>query len=171
MSMERQPNLRPVGADDGQHTPGRGLGGTIKVIATPRETGVRVAVVEEVTPPRQGPPMHMHMREDEIFYVVEGRMRFWRGEEIFDAGPGAVVLLPRRLPHTFKNLGDEPSRVLFTINPDGLEGFFEEVERRGWKRSTDLQKIEELAKQYGVTYMVDPPPIDPTSGRSSGSMR
>jgi oxalate decarboxylase/phosphoglucose isomerase-like protein (cupin superfamily) len=116
--MERPPNLTPVSADV-QDAPGKGLGGTIKVIATPHETGVRVAVVEEVTPPHQGPPMHMHTHEDEIFYVVEGRMRFWRGKEAIRRTLMARRVVPLRQE-------DNAVRVepLVFQHIDATDGFF-----------------------------------------------
>ena len=59
------------------------------------------AVVEEIVPPGVGAPLHRHSREDEIFYVIEGTFRIWRGDDVLDVGPGDVALLPRDQVHTF----------------------------------------------------------------------
>lgn len=65
---EFQPILTPAG---GGHTFGM-LGTTMRLIATAAATAGRFAVIEQVTPPGWGPPRHMHSREDEIFYILEG---------------------------------------------------------------------------------------------------
>ena len=81
-------------------------------------------------------------------------MQFWRGDMTCIAGPGTVVMLPRRVPHTFRNIGDTPSRILFTIVPDGLEKFFE------WRdRDHPTQaEIEKVAREvYGLDYLGPPP--------------
>lgn len=122
--------------------------------ATPGDTGVRMAVIEQVTAPGTGPPWHLHTREDEVFYVIAGKVQFWRGAETFVRETGAVVVLPKGIPHTFKNVGQTPSRVLFTLLPDGLEKFFE------IRNKLDLTpaEIDALAKHFGLTYLGPAPP-------------
>jgi quercetin dioxygenase-like cupin family protein len=122
--------------------------------ATPGDTGVRMAVIEQVTEPGMGPPWHVHSREDEVFYVVEGKVMFWRGAETFVKDAGAVVVLPRGIPHTFKNVGTTRSRVLFTLLPDGLEKYFEIRN----KFNLTPAEIDALAKQFGLTYLGPAPP-------------
>ena len=128
--------------------------GIFIIKATPAETGLRASVVEQVTQPGLGPPYHVHTREDEIFYVIDGQMRFWRGDETFVAGPGTVVMLPRRVPHTFRNAGDTSSRIIFNIVPDGLEKFFE------WRdeENPSPEEIEKVAREkFGLFYLGPPP--------------
>jgi len=128
--------------------------GSFIIKATPAETGLRAAVIEQATMPGLGPPYHVHTREDEIFYVINGQVQFWRGGETFVAGPGSVVMLPRRVPHTFRNVGDGPSTVMFSVTPDGLEKFFE------WRNEDhpSQPEIEKVAREkYGLDYLGPPP--------------
>src|ERR687893_1211221 len=82
---------------------------------------------EEVTPPQGGPPPHLHTHEDETFYVVEGELEFVVGESTISAGAGSVVHGPKGTPHSFRNVGSAPSRMVVIITPAGLERFFEEA--------------------------------------------
>ena len=79
------------------------------------------ALAEEVTP-QGGPPPHMHTREDETFYVVEGKLEFVVGERTFSASAGSVVHGPRGLMHSFRNVGTTPSRMAVIITPAGGTG-------------------------------------------------
>lgn len=70
------------------------------------ETGNVLSVWESVVPREAGPPLHVHEREDEMFYVLEGKFQIWCGAESFVGGPGTTVVLPRGVAHTYKNIGD-----------------------------------------------------------------
>ena len=68
--------------------------------------------------------MHLHRNEDEILHVLEGDFRFWCGDWVRNAGAGATVVLPRGVPHAFRNVGAAPGRMLEVAAPGGFEGFF-----------------------------------------------
>ncbi len=72
-----------------------------------------------------GPPLHVHRREDEAVYVLEGEIRIRQGEDEFVAGPGAWVWGPRGIPHTFK-VESESARALVIVTPGGFERMFED---------------------------------------------
>jgi quercetin dioxygenase-like cupin family protein len=84
-------------------------------------------VIENEIAPGQGPPRHLHEREDELFYVLEGHMRVDADGEILDAPAGATVFIPRGTPHVFQNVGQTPVRLLVVFAPAGMERFFEGV--------------------------------------------
>lgn len=77
--------------------------GAIEVIvkADARATAGALTVFEEV-PPVADTPLHVHSREDELFYVLEGDHVVVRGEEELRVGPGAVVFLPKGIPHAHR---------------------------------------------------------------------
>jgi quercetin dioxygenase-like cupin family protein len=132
--------------------------GEVVVLRAHSGSGAQRATVVEITSqPGGGPPLHVHDREDEIFYIVEGSLRIWRGNETLDVGPGGIALMPRGVPHTYKNISNAPARAIVTITPDGLEGFFEEVSRRKLSVPKDVPAIDALAEQYGMK-MLGPPP-------------
>ena len=125
------------------------FGETVIIRRDPARQPMDAAVVEEIVPPGVGAPLHRHSREDEIFYVIEGTFRIWRGEEVLDAGPGGVVLLPRDQVHTFKNIGAATGRLLTVIVPAGFERFFEAIVERGLAEGNDDQIIA-LAAEFGL---------------------
>ncbi|WP_433305988.1 quercetin 2,3-dioxygenase [Actinoplanes sp. CA-030573] len=99
------------------------LGSLVTVKASGAETGGRLTVVEFVNPPGFAPPLHRHLDEDEMFYVLSGSARFHCDGEVFEAGPGDFVLLPARLPHSFAVDAGEPLRTLQITTPSGFEDF------------------------------------------------
>ena len=94
---------------------------------TGADTAGRLAVIETVTSPQNGPPPHTHTHEDETFYVLEGRFAFMIGEQNFEAGPNTLVRAPRGIAHAYKNISALPARKLLLISPAGFENFFREV--------------------------------------------
>jgi mannose-6-phosphate isomerase-like protein (cupin superfamily) len=95
---------------------------TIK--ATAESTDGAYGLIEAVAPAGVGPPLHIHHREDEAFWVLEGRLTARCGEETFTAGPGSFTFLARDVPHAFVVEGDAPARILSMCSPGGLERYF-----------------------------------------------
>ena len=123
------------------------------VVAESSRTGGLVTLGVANMPPRTGgPELHVHSREDEGSYVIEGELTVVVGDERFIAGPGTFVWLPRDIPHTFANLGDEAVRVVGLIVPGGLEGMF--VEQTEYFHSLegppDPDTIAAIGDRYGV---------------------
>ena len=88
-------------------------------------TGGALGLVEARFPADFGPPLHVHHREDEALYVLDGQLRCRSGDQEFTAGPGELVFGPRELPHTFK-AGPGGARALVLMLPAGLEQMFQE---------------------------------------------
>ena len=101
-------------------------GGPTTITADTGRTGGAFTFLENVIGPRQGPPRHVHRREDEMWYVLDGNFRFIADDRVFDAPEGAFVFVPRGTAHCFQNLEDRPSRILVMFTPSGMERFFEE---------------------------------------------
>jgi quercetin dioxygenase-like cupin family protein len=122
------------------------------------KTGEAMTVVESTVAPGSGPPRHIHSREDEMFYVVSGRFKLAHKEHEMEVGPGEVIFLPRHEAHTYKNISNEPAKLLVTITPAGFEGFFREVSKRKLSPSKDMQEINAVAEQYGLKFVGPPLP-------------
>lgn len=102
----------------------------------------------------------MHANEDEAFYVVAGVMTYRIGDQLVEAGPETVVWLPRGVPHTFANRGDEEAWAVAVITPAGIEAMFEE-QAAALARSDgppDRGSLIELRARFGVTDLG--PPLD-----------
>jgi mannose-6-phosphate isomerase-like protein (cupin superfamily) len=83
-----------------------------------------LAIIEAPIEPRTlAGPLHTHSNEDALWYVVEGEFGAQVGDSVFHEGPGAIVLAPRGIPHTYWNPGDTPARYLEMAWPSGLEHF------------------------------------------------
>lgn len=117
------------------------------------DTGGQYAVIMNTTPPGGGPPMHVHSHEDEFFYVMEGTYEFLHGEESVTLSEGGVVHLPRGIPHTFKNVGDTPGRLLNTITPGGFENFFREIDALPKDQPLDREAVGAIAAKYGLRFL------------------
>lgn len=129
------------------------------------ETGGAFALVEALVLPGGGPPPHVHRREDEAFYVLEGELAFHVDGRDIAAGAGAWVTLARGSLHHFKNVSDRPARMLIVVTPAGLERFFLEVGREAGdgdgesmpSTPADIEKLLAIAPQYGIEIRVPEP--------------
>jgi mannose-6-phosphate isomerase-like protein (cupin superfamily) len=131
-------------------------------------TDGRFALLEHEIPPRAlAAPMHLHEREDEYSFVLEGRVGVQVGDEVGEAGPGELVFKPRGVPHAFWNPGDRPARLLELISPGGFENYFEEMAlllsadgppdfealaevQARYRLSMDRESIGPLSEQHGL---------------------
>jgi mannose-6-phosphate isomerase-like protein (cupin superfamily) len=66
-----------------------------------------------------GPALHTHVRDDEVWYVLQGRLRFKAGDEMFWVPAGDLASGPRGTPHTFQNVDETPARLLVITAPAG----------------------------------------------------
>jgi quercetin dioxygenase-like cupin family protein len=100
------------------------VGDTMTFKATGESTGGGLTLVENLTAPGGGPPPHIHTREDEFFYVLDGSFEIRIGHEVHRVGPGGFAFVPRGTVHNFRNAGERPARILVGFTPGGIEGFF-----------------------------------------------
>jgi quercetin dioxygenase-like cupin family protein len=98
-------------------------GSLMQIKARAADTGGSLGLVEGQFYRGFGPPLHVHSREDEAFYILEGEIRFRQGEEDFTAGTGDWVWGPRGVPHAFKVVS-ETARALVLVTPGGFEEMF-----------------------------------------------
>ncbi len=113
-----------VGPGEGDTVRGP-AGGPTTFKARAETTAGTVTALENVVAPGQGSVLHLHIREDEMFYVLEGLLHFRAGESSFDAPTGSFVFVPRGTSHQLLNIGEDPARLLVLFTPAGMERFFE----------------------------------------------
>src|SRR6516162_1935347 len=145
------PGFVPAFIDAGEGITFKMLGTTMRLIATAAETAGRYAVLEQVTPPGWGPPRHIHSREDEIFYILEGSYELHVGDERRTVSAGASAILPRGIPHGFRNVASSDSRLLCVIAPGGLEEYFLAVAK--CSAPPNPAQLVELARPFGLTLL------------------
>jgi quercetin dioxygenase-like cupin family protein len=100
-------------------------GGPLTFKLRAEQSNGSLTVVENIIAPNDGPPLHVHEREDESWYVLEGELRFRLDDAIRDAPAGSFVFVPRGVAHCFQNVGDKPARILVMFTPSGMEAFFD----------------------------------------------
>ena len=149
--------VKIVGPNDGAE----GFLGSIGVlfVIDEAEAGERFSLVEHPMSPRAlAAPLHLHTREDEYSFILEGRMGALLGDEVVEAGPGDLVFKPRNQWHTFWNAGDEPCRILEIIAPAGFENFFRELSDMGGAINADPDELTALGERYGQYFKVESVP-------------
>ncbi len=123
-------------------------------------TGGAYALFEVATQPGTGPPPHIHHREDESFYVLEGEFEFLNGWETLRVGAGSLIYVPKGTLHAHRVVGEGVGRMLVSQTPGGLyERFFEEVGKKAvdddsgalvFEGQPAMKRIAEVAATYGI---------------------
>ena len=129
------------------------------------QTTPSLAVLEIESAEGHGPPPHIHEREDESFYVLDGELDVQVGNEQFHAERGGFVHVPKGVLHTYKAIGSGKARHLVLVAPGGLEQLFREIGTPAGEKSVDpadpsvvIPKLLSLAPNYHV--IIPPPPPD-----------
>jgi mannose-6-phosphate isomerase-like protein (cupin superfamily) len=125
---------------------------TILVRATAQKTGGTFSLFEEV-PPLVDTPMHVHAKDDELFYILEGEHVIQVGERQFAVGPGGVVFAPRDVPHSHRRVASGAGRLLVMTTPGGLDGFFRELAAADRAGTLGPEAYAEASDKYGITWL------------------
>ena len=152
--MTHQPTLRTT-------TEGRTIavvGDVYRFLATGEDTNGKYAFWEAIVPPGGGPPPHVHSREEEGFYILEGEITFQIGDERVVATAGMFANMPIGMPHSFKNESNLPAKMLISVAPAGLEQMFFEVGVPAEQGATtappptkaEIEKLMAIAPKYGI---------------------
>jgi len=128
--------------------------GEMRVKVGAAQSGDEITVIENLKiPAGAGPGLHIHEKENELYYVLDGEFEFVCGDDRVCGGPGTFVFAPRGLPHRFKNIGSAPGRMLVSFTPGGIEGFFTELSAQ---TALNPQILGEIAGRYGITLVAPP---------------
>jgi mannose-6-phosphate isomerase-like protein (cupin superfamily) len=134
------------------------VGDVYRFLATGEDTNGTYALWEAIVPPGGGPPPHVHSREEEGFFVLEGEITFTIGEKRLVASAGMFANMPVGMPHSFKNESSKPAKMLISVAPAGLEQMFFEFGVRLPEGSTtalpptkeEIEKLLAIAPKYGI---------------------
>ena len=125
---------------------------TIVVRASAGDTGGAFTLLEEV-PPLVDTPTHVHEREDELFYVLEGEHVFTVDGVEHRAGPGGLVFAPRGVPHAQRRVVPAEGRLLVLTAPAGLDGFFRELAAAELAGTLGPDAYATASARYGLTWL------------------
>ncbi len=148
---------------EGEHLWFLGVLATVK--ASTETTGGAVAVIEHLAPRGSGSPLHVHSREDEWFYVIEGELTLWVDGRTIVAPAGSFVFGPKGIPHTF-TVSSEEARFLLVTEPAGFEQFMRAVGEPAARieippaatEPPDVAALTAAAAEYGIE-IIGPPGI------------
>jgi quercetin dioxygenase-like cupin family protein len=115
---------RPILRRPGEGRTVAALGDVYRFLASGEDTSGKYALFEAFVSPGGGPPPHVHGLEEEGFYVLEGEVTFTADGERLAARAGTFANMPVGTPHSFKNEGRRPAKVLISVAPAGLEQMF-----------------------------------------------
>lgn len=141
-------NVVASGQDRFGETHSRGYS-SILFKVMPRETGSGLFIIEHANLVKGGPPLHLHLNQEEWLYVMEGEVLFQIGDSRKQLRSGDSVLGPRLVPHTFSSVGEKPGRLLIAFTPAGkMEQFFRDTaipnppkQDAGFHRKYDLELV------------------------------
>lgn len=129
------------------------LGARARILTDGDRTGGRLGVVDMIEVPAGSmPPLHVHHREDEGFYVVSGEVTLYLPGQEVHCRPGDFALAPRGVPHAYR-AGDVPARWLVTSTPSGFERFVAAV---GAAEAVDPAALGALAADHGIEILGPP---------------
>lgn len=120
------------------------------------QTGGRMTMWLDETPPDGGPPPHYHTDEDETFRVLEGRVAFLLQPQWREVQAGTTVFAPRGEVHAFRNVGPQNSRMLIFTMPSGFEIFYSRCAKE-WDRpgGPDMDRISKIAAEHGIHFVTE----------------
>lgn len=158
--------LAPYFAQAGDHQHLQWMGtGRLRVLLDAATTGGQLTMIEERLGQGDITPWHVHDADDEVFFVMEGSIRVWTGDQESprDIAAGGIAFLPRGIPHAFK-VTSERAWVLMACTPGGIETMFREA---GWDLRNPVPEgwevaiphLAQVSARLGVR-LLGPPPAD-----------
>jgi len=155
------------------HEPGEGealwwIGMLATIKATAEQTGGRYTLVEVLAPEGFASPLHVHHFEDEGFWILEGEMTFYVGDQTVKARPGSFLFGPKEVPHAF-TVDSGPARLLFVLSPAGFEDLVREMgepareltippQPQAPPDEAEMQRMAAIAARHG-NEILGPPPV------------
>ncbi|HYF15343.1 MAG TPA: cupin domain-containing protein [Phycisphaerales bacterium] len=139
------------------------VGDRVRILADGSASAGACAIFETTTGIGNGPPLHVHTREDEYFYVIDGTAKFSVDGRTVTCTNGAFVAAPRGSKHTFVNAGERPLRMLVMVTPCGLEAPFR-ANAELFRTTPDASpaQIAAIFAEHGLEFVG--PPLSPTVG-------
>jgi len=163
---EGNPQLTAFGR--GRHSLDRSVwysGWLMTFLATAEETRGQFALLEAVARKGNVPPPHIHRREDETFYILEGEMTASVSGQTIKGTPGTAIFLPRDVVHSFE-IESEQMRMLVLLTPAGGEGYFKECSEPAPAMTLpppsevsygEIEKLLAVGVKYGIEFALPKP--------------
>lgn len=157
-----------VARDQGEGPATWALGALFEHLATGPETGGAFSFTKVTQPSGTATPLHLHTREAEAFYLLDGTMTYQAGEQTYKLSPGSFIYLPTGVPHAFRITGETPASFLAIAAPGGLMDLYDGTGRPAAARrlpspdeadlGADIQRWLAASAEYGLQVLGPPLP-------------
>jgi len=117
-----------------------------------KDTNGLFTILENDNMPGVGIPMHVHENEDEIFKILEGEMEFVTEGKTSILKEGDIIFLPRKVPHSFKVVGNKNAKAMVTVIPSGIEEMFEQLGQLP-AGPPDFEKVTKICGDFGIKFL------------------
>jgi quercetin dioxygenase-like cupin family protein len=132
------------------------FGALAEIKVTAEQTGGLLSMIEITEPPNMVGPLHVHHREDEGFWILDGDVTFHVGDVTIEARAGDFAWGPRDVPHRY-TVGPDGCRMLFILTPAGFEGLVRDMSEPAAERTIppasdeapDMERVARVAQAYG----------------------
>jgi len=164
MTQHGEMALAPVKVPQGEGEARWWFGALAEIKATAADTGGLMSIVEVTEPPGSEAPLHVHHRDDEGFWVLEGEVTFQVGDTTIEAAAGDYVFGPRDIPHRF-TVGERGCRMLFILVPGGIEDVIRATSEPAAARTLppgpahepsaeEIEQIKAIVKEHGYELLI-----------------
>lgn len=125
---------------------------TVVIRVSSEDSGGALMLMEEV-PPMSDTPLHVHSREDELFYILEGEHIITLGEQQHQLGPGEAIFAPRGIPHAQRRVEPGVGRELVAFVPGGFEQFFRDLAEADRDGTLGPDAYAAASERAGITWL------------------
>jgi mannose-6-phosphate isomerase-like protein (cupin superfamily) len=124
------------------------------------ETGGAFCLFENRSAGQSKTPVHVHAKEDESIYMLQGEMQAVVAGETQTLRAGETLFLPRGIPHQLMNVSGQPMHYILICTPSGFDGFVAEAGRERMPGeevqppvAEDISRMQEAAPRFGITLL------------------
>ena len=129
-----------------------------KIVASSEDTENKYAMMDVTILPKNGVKPHIHTREDEALYIIEGQFDLQYGDQTISATNGFHLFMKRGIFHSFKNVGNNEGKLLIIFIPGGCEKLYEELgipvtDIKAFSKPytfPNFVKVFQLLRKYGI---------------------
>ena len=124
----------------------------MKILLTTEATGGATSVIMGWHKPGEGPPDHVHFKQEEIFFILEGTYELTVDGQTTTAGAGTIVFIPRNVVHRFTNVGDTTARMLDWSLPGGQDHYFKAISDLAAGDDFTGEKVVAISQQFDTNF-------------------
>jgi quercetin dioxygenase-like cupin family protein len=139
VKSDQAPAIKPFGLD-------------MRVLLTTEATDGAISVILVSHEPGEGPPGHLHFKQEEMFFVIAGTYELTVGGQTSTIGPGTIVFIPRNVVHRFKNVGNTTASMLDWSLPGGQDHYFKAVAELSAEDGFTGEKVKGISRKFDTNF-------------------